>query len=67
VLKPEGLLVLCFRPSGDAGTQDFPATVYRFYTEVEVTRLLREGGLDEIAVNESGTSRRLLIATARVR
>jgi ubiquinone/menaquinone biosynthesis C-methylase UbiE len=67
VLKSNGLLVLCFRPSGDAGTEDFPSTVYRFYTDVEVTRLLREGGFDEIAVNESGTSRRLLIATARTR
>jgi ubiquinone/menaquinone biosynthesis C-methylase UbiE len=67
VLKPGGLLVLCFRPSGDAGTEDFPSTVYRFYTDAEVTRLLRGGGFDDVAVNETGASRGLLLASARTR
>jgi ubiquinone/menaquinone biosynthesis C-methylase UbiE len=67
VLKRDGMLGLCFRPSGDAGTEDFPSTVYRFYTDAEVTRLLRDGGFDEVSVNETGTSRGLLLATARTR
>ena len=46
VLKAEGLLVVCFRPGDDAGTEDFPSTVYRFCTDAEVTRLLRAGGFD---------------------
>jgi len=53
------MLGLCFRPSGDAGTEDFPSTVYRFYTEAEVTRLLQDGGFDDVSVNEAGTSRGL--------
>jgi len=61
------MLGLCFRPSGDAGTEDFPSTVYRFYTEAEVTRLLQDGGFDDVAVNEAGTSQGLLFATARTR
>jgi ubiquinone/menaquinone biosynthesis C-methylase UbiE len=67
VLKPGGVLALCFRPSGDAGAEDFPSTIYRFYTGTEVARLLREGGFDDVAVNESGSSRGLLLATARTR
>ncbi len=67
VLKPGGVLALCFRPSADAGTKDFPSTVYRFYTDAEVTRFLRDGGFDDVLVNETGTSRGLLLATARTR
>lgn len=67
VLKPKGILTLCFRPSGVRGTEDFPSTVYRFYTDAEVARLLRDGGFDDVSVNETGRSRELLLATARAR
>ena len=65
VLKRGGVFALCFRPSGDPSTGSFPPDVYRFYTNDEVTRLLREGGFGQIAVRETDTSRGLLIATAR--
>jgi ubiquinone/menaquinone biosynthesis C-methylase UbiE len=67
VLRPGGLLALCFRPTDAPGTADFPSTIYRFYTGAEAAGLLREGGFDEVSVTETGGSRALLLATARVR
>ena len=67
VLKRGGMLELCFRPRGDAGTEDFPSTVYRFYTDAEITRLLRDGGFDDVSVIETGTSRGLLLVSASTR
>jgi ubiquinone/menaquinone biosynthesis C-methylase UbiE len=65
VLKPGGMLVLCFRPSGAAGTEDFPSTVYRFYDGAEVTRLLRSGGFADVSMTATSTSKALFLATAR--
>jgi ubiquinone/menaquinone biosynthesis C-methylase UbiE len=50
VLQPGGHLVLAFRTAEDAGSKDFPATVYRFYPADQVVAFLRSGGFVEVAL-----------------
>lgn len=45
VLEPGGRFVLGFRPKGSTGTESFPASIYRFYSEAEIAALLGGAGL----------------------
>jgi ubiquinone/menaquinone biosynthesis C-methylase UbiE len=66
VLRPDGWLVLCFRVRGAAGTADFPDTVYRFYGDADLVRLLRDGGFDDVTVSGAvGTPEGVHFAVAR--
>ncbi len=44
VLRPGGRLVLGFRPAGTGASAYFPESVYRFYGDGEVVRLLEASG-----------------------
>ena len=48
VLRPGATFVIGFRPKGDPGTAEFPASVYTFYTPDEVISLLRHAGFGEV-------------------
>lgn len=48
VLRPRGRLLLAYRPKSDPLVAQFPATVYRFHTLDEVTRLLLESGYEDV-------------------
>ena len=65
VLKPGGLLALCFRPKSDARSDDFPETVYRFFDDRDLEWLLREAGFVDVSVAHVGAASALRIATAR--
>lgn len=46
MLRVGGRLVLGFRPGGNRGAEDFPATVYSFHTSDQVGQLLLHAGFD---------------------
>ena len=46
VLRAGGRLVLGFRPGGNRGAEDFPASVYSFYTADRVGQMLQQAGFD---------------------
>ncbi len=45
LLKPDGRAVLCFRPPSAAASADFPAAVYRFRTDDEISAAAIRAGL----------------------
>ena len=46
VLRVGGRLVLGFRPKGDRGTEDFPASVYSFHSTDRVCQMLQQAGFE---------------------
>lgn len=54
VTKPEGRFVLGFHPAGSAHSEDFPATVYRFYSTEEVSELLAQAGFQSTIDSRPG-------------
>jgi ubiquinone/menaquinone biosynthesis C-methylase UbiE len=60
VLKPDGRAVLCFRPP-DAVAADFPASVYRFYTDDEISAAAGLAGLRLDARHDNATRHGSLI------
>jgi ubiquinone/menaquinone biosynthesis C-methylase UbiE len=46
VLRIGGRLVLGFRPKGDRGTEDFPASVYSFHSTGRVCQMLQQAGFE---------------------
>jgi ubiquinone/menaquinone biosynthesis C-methylase UbiE len=62
VLKHGGRFVLGFRAKGDKGAEDFPDTVYTFYTPGEVGGLLEASGFQR--VDRASTPGGLIMATA---
>jgi SAM-dependent methyltransferase len=66
VLKPGGKLALGFRAKSDAGSgQDFPESVYTFYSIDEVATLLEVAGFEKITVDSPpGAPADILLAAA---
>jgi ubiquinone/menaquinone biosynthesis C-methylase UbiE len=50
VLKPNGVLVLGFRPKEDPQARDFPEAVYTFYALEEVRSLLANSGFQSVEI-----------------
>ena len=48
----------------DPGVQDFPATVYRFYSRAEVTMFLQSAGFTDVVLAEPILPRGFVIASA---
>ena len=63
VLRPGGCLVVGFHPKGATATTSFPESVYSFYDVEEVEALLRQVGLQDVAVE--GSAGEALVARAR--
>ena len=65
VIRAGGRLVLGFRPGGNRGAEDFPASVYSFHTSEQVGQMLLQAGFDvdepPLAIGE------VLLVTARRR
>jgi SAM-dependent methyltransferase len=49
VLRPGGRLVIAYRSASEAA-RSFPATVYRFYSESEVSEALHASGFPEVRI-----------------
>jgi ubiquinone/menaquinone biosynthesis C-methylase UbiE len=64
VLCSGGPLALGFRTAEDPGARDFPETVYRFYSQAEVTMLLQAAGFGEVILSESALHCGFVIASA---
>jgi ubiquinone/menaquinone biosynthesis C-methylase UbiE len=54
VMKPPAKLVLGFTPSSSARVGQFPAGIYRFYSDDEVAALLAEAGFGRINLMQAG-------------
>lgn len=67
VMKDDARLVLCFTPKEDPQmVNQFPATVYRFYSIDDVHGFLTDTGFGEIhLVRQSVAARHLVFASAR--
>jgi ubiquinone/menaquinone biosynthesis C-methylase UbiE len=65
VLKPGGMLALCFRPKSDARSEDFPETVYRFFDERDLESFLRDARFVDVSIAQVAAASALRIATAR--
>jgi ubiquinone/menaquinone biosynthesis C-methylase UbiE len=63
VLRTGGCLVVGFHPKGAAATTSFPESVYSFYDVEEVEALLRQVGLQDVAVE--GSAGEALLVRAR--
>lgn len=64
VLKKSGLFVLGFRPRADAGTRDFPASVYTFHSADEVHSMLLSAGFTTVDVGPASGLPSFLLARA---
>ena len=65
VLKAGGRFVLGFHPTDDRVLADFPASVYRFYSQDEVRSLLQNAGFGDIRIAElPDPARNFLFAVA---
>jgi SAM-dependent methyltransferase len=61
VLRDGGRFVLGCRPKGDAGSEDFPESVYTFYTAEEVRGLLEASGFERVDITHAPSA--LIMAT----
>ena len=66
VTKPGGRLVLGFRGAEDSRvTDEFPASIYRFYRSAEVKSLLEAGGFHDVRlIGADGGPRNVVLAVA---
>jgi ubiquinone/menaquinone biosynthesis C-methylase UbiE len=53
VLRPDGRLFLGCRERSAAATASFPASVYRFYSDDELTTLVRGAGFHGVQLNQA--------------
>ena len=67
VLRPGGLLALCYRSKSDPATQNFPEAVYRFLNEGDVVAQLREAGFADVETEtvNCGSSLHLRLTSGR--
>jgi len=64
VLYSGGHLALGFHTDQAPGVRDFPQTVYRFYSQAEVSMLLQSAGFSEVVLSEPPLHRGFVIASA---
>jgi SAM-dependent methyltransferase len=64
-LRPNGRLVLAFRPEGPDVPTRFRDPVYRFYSAEQVKAMLVEAGLEDVQSHSNGALR-WLVASARL-
>jgi ubiquinone/menaquinone biosynthesis C-methylase UbiE len=64
VLCSGGLLALGFHTDEAPRARDFPQTVYRFYSQAEVSILLQSAGFSEVVLSEPALHRGFVIALA---
>jgi SAM-dependent methyltransferase len=57
-------LALGFHTDEAPGARDFPETVYRFYTQAEVSMLLQSAGFSEVVLSQPAMHRGFVIASA---
>jgi SAM-dependent methyltransferase len=62
-LRSNGRLVLTFRPEGREIPERFRDPTYRFYSEEEVEKLLRQAGFSEIRMTRAESSGSVVYAT----
>lgn len=51
VLRPGGRFVLGFRPKEGRASEDFPSSVYRFYSRNDVEQMLAQSGFAKVRVD----------------